>query len=1196
VLHDESSKRAPPVQVDVCGRFGLVVAGVRRDESIHQQGRMALAFLAVHQARPVSRDELELAIWGEGDTRDRGAALNTILSRLRRALGPEVIQSHSRTSLQLADYVVVDYHVAFGLLAEAQDALRRASPEEAAAAADRSLHIAQGGVLHGESAPWLEDLRRELTELGLRARECIAEASLLRGGPELGTAADRAREIVRVEPLRESAHGVLMRALEAQGNVAQALTVYEQLRERLGDELGVTPGVQLRALHSRLLGAPQPVVGAPPAAAALQATTSPLALRSARVRAPFVGREAELHALRQLFDASETGSSRLALLEGEPGIGKTRLSVQFAQDCERRGALTLYGRCDPETVVPYQPFVEALRGALGAGVLAPLRERIPAHLAELARVLPELAAVGVLAPLRERIPTHLLELARVLPELAEATGVNVPALVADDSAERYRLFDAVATVLAEVAGAQPMLLILDDLHWADKATLLVLRQVMRSAGEAPMLMLGTYRDTERGDALLDVLADLHREHVLHRISLTGLDEGNASELIEQISEHGVSSQLSKTLWEECRGNPFFLEEMVRHQGLPERAAGGPDALPNAVADVIGRRLARLSPEACMILEIACVAGNRFSIDVIERLGELSEDVLDAVLCETIEAHVIEEVPGVYGRFVFEHALIPQTLYERLTHTRRARLHLRVAEALEDQSTDDASRLAELAHHFVHAPPSQGRAKAAHYAELAARHALDVLAFEDAVRHYDMALSLLGDAGAEPRHELLLALGDAQFKAGDARGARVTFREAGEIARKIASPIGFAKAALGCTRRWVIDEEMFKMLEEALQWLGDGEPVLQSRLLSRLAIKLSLARDRARVSALSEQALAIARRTADRGAVCDALTARHLALWSPESLGERQHIATEFLRLATDAGSARLAIQGHQWHLMDLFELGDIQGADVAVEAFCSLAQERRLPADLRWMRFIRATRLLLAGRYEKAEEHSRAALELGNRVGDPSASSVFALQMITIRRDRGGLEEFENDVRVKVADDPEIPGWRCVLAHMLCELGRLDDARRELDDLSANEFGVLPRDALWLGAIAYCAEVAARLDKHAAVLYELLAPFPDRNVVVGWSSACLGSSSRPLALLAATLRREDDAIAHFENAIAMNERMGAAPWLARTRVEYGKFLLGQGTNAERATALIRQGLASAGRLRMAPLINNATRALGHQRT
>jgi len=1157
--YEEGVAVAPSVAIDVCGRFRLVVAGERRDGAIHQQGRLALAFLAIHRARPVSRDELELAIWGEGSSRGHGAALSTILSRLRRALGPGVIQSHSRACVQLAEHVVVDYHNAFALFAQAQDALRHGNPEEAAGAADRSLQIAHGGLLHGESASWLEDLRRELTELGLRARECIAEAALLRGGPELGTAADRAREIIRAEPLRESAHAVLMRALEAQGNVAQALAVYEELRERLSDELGVTPGAQLRALHSRLLGAPQAAPAEPPAAA--KATPSPLPLSLARVRAPFVGRETELNALRELFGAPGSGSCRLALLEGEPGIGKTRLSVQFAQDCQRNGAVTLYGRCDPETVVPYQPFLEALRGALGAGVLAPLRQRIPGHLAELARVL---------------------------PELADTAGVIVPTLGADDSAERYRLFDAVATVLAEVARAQPMLLILDDLHWADKATLLMLRQVIRSAGDAPMLVLGTYRDTERCEPLLDALADLHREHVLHRISLTGLDEGNATQLIGQISD-GVSSQLSRTLWEECRGNPFFLEEMLRHESSVGRAEGGSDALPHAIADVIGRRLARVSPDARMILEIACVAGNRFSIEIVERLGELSEDVLDTVLCEAIDAHLIEEVPGVYGRFSFEHALIRQTLYEQLTRTRRARLHLRVAQVLEEQSTDDASRLAELAHHYLQAPPSQGQAKAGHYAVLAARHALEVLAFEEAVRHYEAALSLLVDeADAEQRHELLLALGDAHFKAGDARGARLAFREAGDIAREIGSATGFAKAALGSAQIFalIIDEEMVALLEEALQWLGDGDPSLQSRLLSRLVTELSLARDSARVSTLSEHALAVARRTGDRGALSAALSARRWSLRTPESIGERQQISTEFLRLAASAGSDRLAIQGHQWHLMDLFELGDIDGADAALEVYSSLAQERRLPAELYWMWIYRAARLLLAGRYEEAEEHSRAAFELGTRI-DPNADLAFTLQMVTIRRDRGGLEEFEDDVRAKVEQYPAIPGWRCVLAHMLCELGRLDDARQELDAVSANAFDVLPRDALWLGAIAYCAEVAARLEVHAEALYELLRPFPDRNVVVGWTASCLGSSSRPLALLAATLGRRDDAIVHFQDALAMNERMGAAAWLARTRVEYAEFLLRSGHDPD-AVTLLEQGLAGARELGMPALVEQAT--------
>lgn len=372
----------------------------------------------------------------------------------------------------------------------------------------------------------------------------------------------------------------------------------------------------------------------------------------------------------------------------------------------------------------------------------------------------------------------------------------------------------------------------------------------------------------------------------------------------------------------------------------------------------------------------------------------------------------------------------------------------------------------------------------------------------------------------------------------------------------------------------------------------ADPVLQSRLLSRLVIELSLSRDPARVSRLSEHALVMARRTNDRGAISAALSARRWSLWTPQSIGERQQISTEFLRLAVAAGSVRLTIQGHRWRLIDLFELGDITGATGAVEAYSSLAQQRGLPAELWWMEMFRAIPLLLAGRYEEAEERSRAGFELGNRVGDPGVANIHTLQMITIRRDRGGLEEFEDDVRANIACYPAIPGWRCVLAHMLCELGRLDEARQELDRLSRDAFDILPRDSIWLGAITYCAEVAARLDEHAEVLYELLRPFPDRNVVVGWTACCLGSSSRPLALLAATLGRRDDATMHFQDALAMNERMGAAPWLARTQVEYGQFLLtGEDADPERAVALIERGLHGARRLGIVPLVKRATHLL-----
>jgi tetratricopeptide (TPR) repeat protein len=596
-----------------------------------------------------------------------------------------------------------------------------------------------------------------------------------------------------------------------------------------------------------------------------------------------------------------------------------------------------------------------------------------------------------------------------------------------------------------------------------------------------------------------------------------------------------------------------------------------------------------------VLEVACVAGNQFSVDILERLAGLTEDELDEALREAIDAHLIEELPGVYGRFAFEHSLTRQTLYEDLTLTRRARLHLRVGEELERLEAEPRSgqRLAELAHHFLHAPPERGPSKAAHYAVCAARHAMQVFAYEEAVRQYEVALAALErqPEGEERHHELLLVLGEAQVKAGDARRARASFREAGDVARDIGSPAGFAKAALGgaVISGGVVDEEMARRLEEALDWLGDEDSVLRARLLSRLVIELSFARDEPRLASLSEEAVAVARRCDDAGALSVALIARHWSLWAPENIGERVQAATELLEIAAATGSANFAIRGHRWRMMDLLELGDIDEADAAIEMFAELAKQRRVPSEQAYADMFRAMRLLMSGRYAEAEIASRKAFELGHRLGDPNAHQAYTLQMIALRRDRGGLEAVEDDVRTHVQRYPTIPGWRCVLAYVLGELGKRDEAGQQLADLSDRSFAVIPRDGLWLAAIAHLAEVAAGLGEvePAAGLYGLLAPFATRNVVVGWSSTCLGSAARPLALLATVLERGDEARGHFEHALSMNERMGATPWATRTRFEYARFLLDSGQETSLAHALLEQAVADARRLEMLPILEQA---------
>ena len=449
-------------------------------------------------------------------------------------------------------------------------------------------------------------------------------------------------------------------------------------------------------------------------------------------RSGFVGREPELAQMEQAWTRAITGQRQLILLAGEPGIGKTRLASQFASVRAESGATVLMGRCDEEALVPYQPFVEALGWYARVCAEHDLRA--------------QLAAVGGGAELGPLIP----QLLRRVTDLPTQPAMN-------PEGQRYRLFEAVNELLARASAVRPMILVFDDLHWADKPTLLMLRHVMRASNAAFLCIVGTYRDSElaRTHPLAEMLADLRRETAVVRLSLRGLEEAHIKGLIDAFIGSGdASPQLASVVADSTDGNPFFVGEMLRHltetgslAKLQSLSGGDKSAavlgLPDGVKEVIVQRLSRLSEECNRVLSLAAVIGREFDIEVLEALGDVPEDRLLDAIDAGVQAQLISETPHRAGRLSFVHALIREALYGKLTTTRRVRLHRRVGEAIErlSQGRPDPP-LADLAYHFLQAASADAADKAIDYATGAGDRAADTLALEEAARLYDMALQSL----------------------------------------------------------------------------------------------------------------------------------------------------------------------------------------------------------------------------------------------------------------------------------------------------------------------------------------------------------------------------------------------------------------------------------------------------------------------
>ena len=866
---------------------------------------------------------------------------------------------------------------------------------------------------------------------------------------------------------------------------------------------------------------------------------------------PFVGRGRQLEVARAALEDALAGRGRVLLLGGEPGIGKTRLSEEFATHAAALGASVVWGRSWEAGGAPaYWPWTESLRTLLDQSEVP--QEELEPHLVQ---ILPELRG-------RVAIP----------PELGSAS---------PDSA-RFDLFVAVRRVLDRASRERVLVVVLEDLHAADAPSLLLLRFVAAGASEHPIVLLGTYRDVElsKDHPLTTVLPELLRAPGATRIPLRGLAEEDVARLVESVPGLDASADLVAAIHRRTDGNPLYVQEFLAlleaESGAERGAVEERWPIPDGIRDVIGRRLERLAPTSTDLLLLAAVAGREFRVDTLQRATGLGGDIVLDRLQEPIGARLVEEVPGEPGRVRFSHALIRDTLYEGLATGERCRRHADIARALEAAYASDPEPLvAELAHHFFEAGPLADQASTVHYATSAGERAVAALAYEEAVRLFQMALRPLRESPDERRRcEVLVLLGDAQARAGEQQRSKDTFLAAAFIAARIDDAELLARSAIGYGGRfpWARagnDNQLIPLLNQALNALPATDDPLRARLLARLAGALRDQPSTERRSALGAEAVAMARRIGD----ADTLTYALLGWWSaalmgPVELDNQFTVALELDELAQRGGDRELRSDAAWVRYIASMTRGDVWEARRQHELQRELASELQQGPQHWYASLIATVFALHDGRFDAAEQLIEETLAVGRQAQTWDADIARLFAQFVLRREQGRLAELEGDVRRRITTHPGYRSVRCVLLTLLTDSGRLDEAQGLFDELAADDFGAFPKDNEWLFAISLLAETAVVLDDRAPAecLYAQLSPYAGL-VALAASEVSIGPVDRPLGMLAAAVGRPEDAAHHFEAAIASCRRMGARPWLAHSQYDYAVMLAGQTRVEHRSYAI-----------------------------
>ncbi|HYZ93560.1 MAG TPA: AAA family ATPase [Actinomycetota bacterium] len=874
----------------------------------------------------------------------------------------------------------------------------------------------------------------------------------------------------------------------------------------------------------------------------------------------FVGRERELALLARGWSEASGGRRVLALVAGEPGIGKTALVARAASAVRDAGGLVLAGRWDEEVLAPYQGFREALSAYAAACPRSILRADLRDHAAHLGRLFPEIAS-------------------RV--ELEADYG----------DSERLRLFEAIDAWLEMMAWRHPVMLVLEDVHWADRPSALLLQHLLRGPRPSALFIVATYRDTDIEETDFGhTLPVLYRDRGTLRVPLAGLDSDEVAELLARVASSepaGRADRLAGELHAETGGNPFFLQEIVRHLTetgrleQPSDERKGRIDLPDSVRDIVRRRLSRLSGDLGESLAVASVVGQEFDFQVLNLATDIDEGRLLDALDEACRAGLTHEHDA--DRYAFSHAVVRRTLLDDLSATRRLRLHRRVAEALEQHAPEATA--AELAHHFSAAASLGLGGKAVEYSRAAGDRAMAELAYEAAVLQYLRALDVHdahGDHDGGVRCELTLALGNAYDKAGEYYARDEQFKAAADIARELDRTDLFVAAALGyggvLPAAVEPDEQGHALLREALERLGPQANRERALVLGRLAHWMHFVPPRSARRSMADEAVAIARRLGDPDVLADALSNRCWAMDGPDDLEDQLEIADEVLAIGSDTNKKTVLLEGLRLRTDALFEKGDIDALRDAVSELSRLAEELRVLEYIRIAWAWDAVFATFEGRYEDAELIKDKVHEMLRSMGHSQSELVSAALSFPMNWMRGKLIEGLPLYEALAEAMPSRLFYSAVAAWCTADAGMHERTREILDAVSPDAISSLAQGYVWWSTLVGFTQAVTQLGDRewAETLYALMAPYSGRLCTTG-SSGFLGAVDHYLGELALIRDDPESAGAYLEAALEQHGRMHARPFVALTQMAYARLLLDRGDPAtlDRAHELQDAAIATA---------------------